>query len=350
MPYAQAQKVGLVLSGGGAKGVAHIGVIRAIEEAGIPIDYITGTSMGAIIGGMYAAGYSPREMERMVTSEDFLRWVKGEIDEEYYFYYKKPENDASWLSLQFQADSTLTSSLPSSLVSPVQMDFVFMEYLASASAASSYDFDSLFIPFRCVASDIANNAQMILRDGDLGKAIRASMTFPFYFKPIRIDGKLLLDGGMYNNFPSDVMYDDFFPDIIIGSKVSSNYPPPQEDDIISQVQTVFMLNSSYSVICDNGVLIEPDLERVSITDFSRTQQFIDSGYSEARRMVPLIREFVFDSISHDQLTARRLLYRSQLPPIRVDSIVIEGLNPAQSKYVRRSLSGREGRVLDINAL
>lgn len=348
--FAQAQKVGLVLSGGGAKGVAHIGVIRALEEAGIPIDYITGTSMGAIIGGMYAAGYSPKEMERMVTSEDFLRWVKGEIDEEYYFYYKRSENDASWINLQFQVDSTLTSSLPSSLVSPVQMDFVFMEYLASASAASKYDFDSLFIPFRCVASDIEANAPVVLREGDLGKAIRASMTFPFYFKPIRIKGKLLLDGGMYNNFPSDVMYEDFFPDIIIGSKVASNYPPPEEDDIISQVQTVFMQNSSYSVICENGVLIEPELERISITDFSRTQEFIDSGYAETKRAIPLIREFQMDSISQDQITAKRLLYRSKLPLIRVDSIVIEGLNPAQSEYVRRSLSGREGRTLDIDAL
>jgi len=346
----QAQKVGLVLSGGGARGVAHIGVIRALEEAGVPIDYITGTSMGAIIGGMYAAGYSPAEMEAMVTSEDFMRWVKGEIDPEYYYYYKKPEADASWLNLQFQVDSVLTSSLPSSLVSPVQMDFVFMEYLASASAASGYDFDSLFVPFRCVASDIANNLPVVLRSGDLGRAIRASMTFPFYFKPIRIDGKLLLDGGMYNNFPADVMYEDFFPDIIIGSKVASNYPPPHEDDIISQVQTVFMQNTDYSVICDNGVLIEPSLERVNITDFSKTSDFIDSGYVAALRMLPRIRESVYDSTSRDDLASQRWLYRSGLPPVRVDSILIEGLNPAQSEYVRRSLSGKQGRDLNLEAL
>lgn len=345
-----AQEVGLVLSGGGAKGVAHIGVIRALEEAEIPIDYITGTSMGAIIGGLYAAGYSPEQMYDIVTSEEFMQWVRGEIDKEYFYYFKQTEPDASWLTLRFQVDSTITSTLPSSLVSPVQMDFAFMEFMASASAESNYDFDSLFIPFRCIASDIADNQEVVLEDGDLGMAIRASMTFPFYFKPIRIGGKLLLDGGMYNNFPSDIMYDVFFPDIIIGSKVASNYEPPKEDDIISQLQTVFMENTEYSILCDNGVLIEPDLEAVNITDFSKTRKFIDSGYAATRRYIPEIREFVFERVSTREIDSAREEYRRSLPDIRIDSIHISGLNTAQKEYVRRSLAGRTKRELGIDEL
>ncbi len=188
---ATAQKVGLVLSGGGAKGVTHIGVIRALEEDGIPIDYITGTSMGAIIGGLYASGYSPDEMEALLTSPDFYYWVSGSIDEKYTYFFKKTRPDASWAEFRFRIDSILTPSIPSNIVSPVLMDFAFMKIFAGASAAANYNFDSLMVPFRCMASDIALTESVILSKGDLGSSIRASMTFPFYFKPIRIDGRLL---------------------------------------------------------------------------------------------------------------------------------------------------------------
>ena len=346
----QAQKVGLVLSGGGAKGAAHIGVLKALEEEGIPIDYITGTSIGAIIGGMYASGYSPEQLEEIITSERFAGWVKGEIEDDYFYYFKQPEPDASWVTLRFQADSILTASLPHSLVSPVQLDFVMMEFFAAAAAGANYDFDSLFIPFRCIASDIANNEEVVLSSGDLSAAVRASMTFPFYFKPIRIDDKLLLDGGMYNNFPSDVMYEDFFPDIIIGSKVASNYAPPTEDNILSQVQTVFMTNTNYSVICDNGVLIEPNLDKVNIIDFGKTREFIDSGYAATKRQISEIRSFLIISKPKSQLQEERAAYLASLPEVQIDSILIRGLNEKQSQYIRRSLSGRENKVLGMDEL
>src|SRR5674476_368293 len=106
-----AQKVGLVLSGGGAKGVAHIGVIRALEDNGIPIDYITGTSMGAIIGGLYAAGYSPDQMEEIITSKDFGNWVSGQMDPEYTYFFKKEDPNPSWINLRFNYDSVLTTNI-----------------------------------------------------------------------------------------------------------------------------------------------------------------------------------------------------------------------------------------------
>lgn len=347
--HLSAQQVGLVLSGGGTRGTAHIGVIKALEEEGIPIDYITGTSIGAIIGGLYAAGYSPAQMEEIVTSPDFSRWASGVIDDKYYFLYKQPDPDASWLRLRFSVDSLILPALPSSLVSPFQMDFAVMEYFARAGAAAQYDFDSLFVPFRCIAADIANNRSVVLDKGDLGQAIRASMTFPFYFKPIRIDNVLLLDGGMYNNFPSDVMYEDFFPDIIIGSKVASNYAPPREDDIISQIQTVFMEQTDYTVICDNGVLIEPVLPRLNLIDFSRSRELIDSGYLAAKRMMPEIRAFVFESVSPLEMERRRAVYWASKPELNIDAIHISGLSPHQSEYVRRSFS-RKDRELTMEEI
>ncbi|MBK7214619.1 MAG: patatin-like phospholipase family protein [Bacteroidales bacterium] len=257
------QKVAVVLSGGGAKGVCHIGVLKALEEAGIPIDYIAGTSMGAIVGGLYAAGYSPGEMEQLVTSPEFTEWVSGRIDPQYIYYFRKPYADASWMTFKFKYDSVLQTQLPTNIVSPVRMDFAFMELFANASAAANYNFDSLMVPFRCVASDVDANKPVVLKSGDLGSSIRASMTFPFYFKPIRINGKLLFDGGMYNNFPSDVAYEDFFPDIIIGSKAAQNAQPPSDDNVVSQLTNMLMEKSNYNVICESGVMIEPQLKVVN---------------------------------------------------------------------------------------
>jgi len=353
---ANAQKVGLVLSGGGAKGVTHIGVIRALEEEGIPIDFITGTSMGAIIGGLYAAGYSPDEMEAMVNSPEFDYWLSGKVDKKYTYFFKKPEDDASWGDFRFQIDSVLTPSLPSNIVSPVLMDFAFMKIFAGASAAAAYDFDSLMVPFRCLASDIVRNEQVILKNGDLGSSIRASMTFPFYFKPITIDGRLLFDGGMYNNFPSDVMLDHFFPDIIIGCQASSNYAEPEADNVISQLQNMLMVKSDYSVLCDNGVLIKPNLKKVSVIDFSNTKEFIDSGYVETKRVIPEIRSFIVGKVLQAEIDAKRAAFNNRKPPLLIGNFQVSGLKSGQFEYVNRMLrkntftSAKSGRGPGVGAL
>lgn len=332
-----AQKVGLVLSGGGSKGVTHIGVIRALEEAGIPIDYVAGTSMGAIIGGLYASGYSPDEMEEIVTSKEFDYWVSGKIDKKYAYFFKKPEPDASWVDFKFRVDSVITPLLPTNIVSPVLMDFVFMEIFAGAGAAANYNFDSLMVPYRCMASDIARAEPVTLKNGDLGSAVRASMTYPFYFKPIRINGTLLFDGGMYNNFPANVMLDDFFPDIIIGSQAASNNAEPEANNLVSQLQNMLMQKSDYSVICDNSVLIKPQLKKVSVLDFSNTRQFIDSGYVAAQRLIPQIRKFVVDSVSKDEMAIKRERFLNKKPPLYISNFLVSGLSSGQFEYVNRIL-------------
>ncbi|HEX7412266.1 MAG TPA: patatin-like phospholipase family protein, partial [Bacteroidales bacterium] len=342
----QAQKVALVLSGGGAKGVTHIGVIRALEEQGIPINYIAGTSMGAIIGGLYAAGYSPDEMQYMITSKEFKSWVSGKIDSKYIYFFRKQQPDASWFNFKFRYDSVFQTVLPTNIISPVQMDFALMEIFSSASAVARDDFDSLFVPFRCVASDIAENKPVILRKGNLGSSIRASMTFPFYFRPIRIDGKLLFDGGMYNNFPADVALQDFNPDIIIGSKAASNYDPPDENNVLSQIETMLMLKTGYDLYCENGVLISPHLKSVNVNDFSLTEAFVDSGYVAAMRAIPAIRSFVTDTISREVIQARRQAFNSRKPALYIDSIFVNGVNPKQSVYIDKLMRAHYNRYIN----
>ena len=212
------QSVGLVLSGGGAKGLSHIGVIRALEENNIPIDYIAGTSMGAIIAGLYSIGLTPDEMLILFRSQEFNSWYRGKFEEGYatYVYKRSPNPEMASVALRRTNKNRLSIHIPTSLVSPYPMDLAVMQLFASSAAVAEYDFDKLMIPFRCVAADIANKKPFIMRRGDLGSAVRASMTYPFLFQPIIIDSTLLFDGGFYNNFPWDVVIKDFNPDILIG--------------------------------------------------------------------------------------------------------------------------------------
>lgn len=333
-----AQKVGLVLSGGGAKGISHIGVIKALEENGIPIDYVTGTSMGALIGGLYAIGYSPEEMQEIVTSEEFQNWAVGSTDNSLELYYKKLPADASWVTVKFRKDSIWRPVFPTGLVSTELMDFVFLEFFSPANAVCKENFDSLFVPYRCVGADIANNKPVIFKQGDLAKSIRGSISFPFYFEPSKVDGKIILDGGMYNNFPVDVMYNEFFPDVIIGSKAAGNYDPPKQDDIASQIATIMMSTTNYDIPCGTGVIITPELEKVGLTDFSKAQQFIDSGYVAAKRHIDEIKLYVNErDVKKEAIEKDRKLFRAKEPELLIDKFYIQGLEHNQFHYVNRIL-------------
>ena len=292
---AEAQKVGLVLSGGGAKGLTHIGVIRALEENNIPIDYITGTSMGAIIGSLYAMGYSPDEMTELLKSDDFQRWSTGEVEQKHMYYFKKNKPTPELINIRLNFKDSLhfkPQILPTSFVDPVQMNLVFMELYASASAASKQNFDSLFIPFRCIASDIYNKKELVLRKGDLGDAVRASMTFPFMFKPIELNGQLVYDGGIYNNFPTDVMREDFKPDIIIGSVVARNPVQPKENNLMSQLENMIMQKSDYTLPDEQGIIMTFTYNDINLMDFHRTDELSTIGYEKTLEII--------DSIKTDQ--------------------------------------------------
>ena len=289
----QAQKVGLVLSGGGAKGLTHIGIIRALEENHIPIDYIAGTSMGAIVGSLYAIGYSPDDMERLLKSDSFKRWYTGNIEEKYIYYFKKNPPTPEFLNIRVSLKNPLhkvkTQFLPSSVVDPLQMNLAFLELFGQATAACNNDFNQLFVPFRCVASDVYNKRPMIFEKGDLGDAVRASMSFPAMFKPIEIDSTLVYDGGIYNNFPVNVMVNDFHPDVIIGSVVSSNPGKPQEGDIMGQLENMIMQKTDYSLPDSLGILMTFKYDNVNLMDFDRFDELHDIGYNRTIQLMDSIK-------------------------------------------------------------
>ena len=236
--FAHGQKVGLVFSGGAAKGLAHVGVLKALEEHEIPIDYIVGTSMGGIIGGCYAAGMSPIQIEQMVLSDQFRRWINGLPETGYNYYYHRSDETPQFLKVNLALDSTFNFQLNTSIANDVSLNFALAEKMAQASVISNNNFDSLFVPFRVVTADIFTQQEVILSSGSLSDALRATQSVPFFYKPIRVDGKYLFDGGVYNNFPVDVAQRDFNPDVIIGvnvsSKVFDEYPYDDDEKLISQ--------------------------------------------------------------------------------------------------------------------
>lgn len=328
-----AQKVALVLSGGGSKGAAHIGVIRALEEKHIPINYIVGTSIGAVVGSLYASGYTTDEIEKLMDSEAFQNWASGVMDDQYIYFYRKEDLNGGWVSLDFDFNKKLTSQLPTNIISPYEMDYAFMQILGTASAACSNDFDHLMIPFRCVVSDVDSTQKLVLRKGDLSSAVRGSMTIPFVYKPITINGKLVFDGGMYDNFPNDVAVQQFHPDVIIGSRVAERYSTPDRNDVFSQLLSMLMTRQSDSIPYPNSVLITPNIQQINLISFAKSHQLADSGYQAAKRKIKEIRVLVKDSLDPGILAKRRDDFHKKEPAIIFDSIHITGLNAAQTRYV-----------------
>lgn len=336
LSVAYAQRIGLVLSGGGATGLTHIGVMKALEENGVPIDYIAGSSMGALVGGLYAAGYSPLQIDSLFRTELFQTMAEGGIERRYQYYFKQDQPDASLISLKVDLDTTLQYSLPTNFREPALIDYEQMTMLGPVSAVAGYDLDSLFVPFRCVASDITDQRSVVFKNGDLAQAVRASMSYPFYFKPIRVNGHLMMDGGLYNNFPSDVMYHDFMPDFIVGSNVSYNSPPPSEDDLIGQLRAMMQEKTRYEIACENGVIIEPQTS-TSLFDFTEPSLAIADGYAAAMARMPEILAQVSRRVAPEELAQRRRAFRANLPTMVFDQLHIHGLTRAQTRYVERSL-------------
>ena len=353
LPFVQAQKVGLVLSGGGAKGMTHIGIIRALEENNIPIDYITGTSMGAIIGSLYAMGYSPDDMEALLRSEDFKRWYSGQVEPEYGYYFKQNRPTPEFFNIRFSFKDSLhikPQILPTSMVNPIQMNLVFVELFARATAACSGDFNRLFVPFRCIASDVYNKKPLIMRRGDLGDAVRASMSFPFVFKPIEIDSVLAYDGGIYNNFPPDIMREDFKPEVIIGSVVAANPGKPKENDLMSQLENMIMQKTDYTLPDSLGIIMTFKYDDVSLLDFDRLQELHDIGYNRTISLMDSIKGRIHRRVSAENVRLRRLVYRSNLPQFRFRDIYIEGANPQQQAYIKKEFHDEDHEVFTYEDL
>ncbi len=330
------QKVGLVLSGGGAQGLAHIGVIKALEEREIPIDYIVGTSMGGAIGAMYASGMSVEEMIAYVSTEEYWRMSEGKVGSELRFYYREPLRDAGMLRLNVKKGAGLKVVLPTHYIDSEPLDWETMLGLAHSSLRCKENFDSLMIPFRCVAADVENKEEVVFRNGSISEAIRASMTYPFYIAPIRVNGKLFYDGGIYNNFPVDVLYNEFMPDVIIGSNVSQSTSQVDEGDVMSQLENLIVYRDNPSVNCEHWVNIELNVQGGTF-DFQNAPEIVQLGYEQALKYLDKIAETTTVRRSRLELDAKREHFLKRPFPKSLTSLSVQGLSPKENEHLESSL-------------
>lgn len=336
------ETVGLVLSGGGAKGIAHVGVIKALEDNNIPIDYVTGTSMGAIVGSLYSCGWSPERMMELFTSKDFTYWSTGTIPKEDIYYYIQPNPVPKWVevNLNLEDKSTITNQIiPTSLISPLPMNIEFLKLYGPYTEQCGENFNNLFVPFRCVTSDIYHKHKVVLSEGSLGESVRASMSFPLVFRPIKLDGVLMYDGGIYDNFPVNVMKQDFNPDFMIGVSVSGADTAPIQGDIYSQLEDMIIQNNDYSLPEKYGVKIQVPVLNFGVLQFDKAQTIYEIGYKTGMAMVDSIKSRIKARRSLAEVTERREQFAAKTPALVFDSIKVTGANPDQTRYLKFLFDG-----------
>lgn len=284
-------KVGLVLSGGGARGISQIGVLRVLEDEKIPIDYISGVSIGALVGGLYALGYSPSELEEIALSTNWeeLLSLKNEQERSEYFFDQKIIKDRTFLSFRFKNFNLI---YPKAISLGWKFNS-FLQKLIWKSGIYSENFDSLRIPFRAVATDIATGNSIVFDKGSIPVALRASSTLPLINTPIEEDTMVLVDGGLFANLPVDAI-SNFLPNIILC--VNTTTPPLKRNElnkpwsIANQVVSILMNKFTLEAIKKVDILIQPDIGNHSNSDFTHLDSLVLAGKNSAREMLPTIKD------------------------------------------------------------
>ncbi len=364
--------VALVMSGGAAKGITHIGVIQALEENDIPIDYVAGTSMGAIIASLYAIGFTVDEMKAILVSRDFNQWLTGDIasDDRYFYrqgeqtpalinfsarlgekmpkmhYDKKAQNDVNLHDADKHKPRSFTPNLlPTSVRNPRMARLGMIGLYGPSNAVAGGDFNNLMVPFRAVASDVNNQKAVVLRDGDLGDAVRASMSYPFIFSPVTIDGTPLYDGGIFDNFPVEVAQRDFRPSYIIGSNVSKNPEKATDTDPLALLSNMIIRTTDYSVPEDKGILFNFSWDRINSWDFDQVEPLVKLGYDSTMAHIDEIKRAVKKRRTQEEVRARREKFKAQQPELMFAHLEITGVNDDQQAYLHSFFHKQENEPI-----
>ncbi len=275
-------KIGLVLSGGGAKGFAHIGVLKEIEKAGIQIDYIGGTSMGAIIGGLYASGYNAQQLDSIFKNTNFDELVKDYVPRSNKSFYEKRNDEIYVLTLPFQ---NFKISIPKAL-SKGMYTYNLISKLTYKSSATE-DFNQLKIPFVCITTNLETGKEKVLRNGSLPLALTASSSFPSLFAPVIIKDSIYIDGGVSNNYPIEEVK-KMGADIIIGVDVQDGLKNRHEINgaigILTQISNFQMIDNMNGKRKETSIYINPDTEGYSVVSFDDGAQIIQKGEEAAQKV------------------------------------------------------------------
>lgn len=344
-------RIGLVLGGGGARGAAHIGVLKELERQRIPIDVITGTSMGAIVGGLYASGMSASELESLVGSLDWAGALSDKPDREDLTFRRK-QDDAEF-PIDFELGVRGTDLvLPKGVIQGQKLDLLLRELTLRTSHIRN--FDELPIPFRAIASDIGRGEAYVMGTGDLAESIRASMSVPGVFAPVRIDDRLLVDGGIVGNLPVEVIQ-ELGVDVIIA--VDVEFPLYGEDELGSvvtiseQMLTILIRKETLRQIDRLGtrdVLIRPELGIYASTNFGDILETIEPGEEATRAQTDALQGIALSQAAYDDYHARRTAPMTRDSSLSFVRVIHEGkLSPA---VLESRLSVKAGDPIDPQVL
>ena len=344
-------KIGLVLSGGGARGFAHIGVLKVLEENNVPIDYVVGTSMGSIIGGLYAIGLTPEEIEHGVNG---IAWDKvfDDFAHREHKTFRRKQDDFDFFNIHRVGITDDGLQLSPGLIEGQQIE-IALDRLSYAGFHIN-DYDKLRIPFRAIATNIENGEPFVIKNGNIARAMRTSMSIPGALPPITIDGTLLVDGGIANNVPIDVAR-EMGADIVIVVDISA--PLSKKEDIKSSVDVTGQLTTiltrriadiQLKTLKDKDVLIIPGAAEITSSDFDKYPELIKAGEESATNSIDAIQKL---SLSDDDYSD----YKASLPKVAnkkpiIDFVDIHNDTTLNDEVMQIRIHQKIGEPLDIPQL
>ncbi len=340
-------RIALALGGGGARGIAHVGALRALEEAGVPVDAIAANSMGAVMGSIFATGRSSRELEGAVRSMDWATLFRGRPDRRTLPISRRQDRYGALAGVSLDGWQI---RLPAGLVAEQRVNRFLIQNLAPAAFFAGGDFDRLPIRFRAVATDLSSGALVVLARGDLARAVRASLSIPLVFPPMEWDGRRLVDGMVVDNLPVDVAR-QWDPAVVVAVDVSSPDLEPSEYEsalgVASQVNDLLMKRRNRDFAAPADVLVRPELGKHSSTDYSDVDALIRAGYVAMQRALPQIREKLAAAGVTD--TAPRLQQPGGRPlaGAAIRQVVVRGNLRLEDRFILRDFNLPTGPAFDM---
>ena len=343
-------RIGLALSGGGARGAAHIGVLKVLERYRIPVDYIAGTSMGSIVGGMYATGMSTNELEEMISRIDWADAFSDMIPRRDRSFRRKRDDDL-YLVKNKPGISGLKLRFPPGLLDGQKIDLLLKRY--TLPVVDIRNFDDLSIPFRAVASDLESGNPVVMECGDLALAMRASMSIPIAFSPREIEGRLLVDGGVSSNLPIDVVR-SMGADVVIAVDIST--PLQTRDELTSVLSVTSQITSiltrrntdlQIASLKEEDIFILPDLGDITTASFDRAAEAIPAGIAAAEAVRGKLEILSLSEQEYESHIAGRARRRSHLI---IDDVRINNRSRISDEVISARLDIEKGKPLDTDRL
>ena len=340
-------KIGLALSGGGAKGLAHIGVIKVLEDAGVRFDYITGTSMGSIIGGLYAIGYSADSIEVIIKAMDWDYIINDKIERKELSIGEKSNYEKYILTLPVKGTKVY---LPKGMHEGQNISLQLSNLTKPVHNIN--DFNKFEIPFACVVANIETGKSELLNSGFLAEAMRASMAIPTIFSPVEINNNLYVDGGLLNNFPV-IELKEMGADIVIGIDVQSPFFTKEEItspiQVLGQAGKILRSEANKKAREECNILIKPDVTQYAVMEFEAYEDILEKGKISARIALPEILQ-LFDSLNIPLSKQRKINLIQKKDSIQIDSIVVEGVDGKERKRIVKNFKIKIGATISYKRI